>query len=67
MKVKKKSWKSQKVSWMDGWAAQNLWAVGVFGKILAGNFGRPGAVGVFFEKKSKWKFEKSQKKNQKVK
>ena len=62
IKVKKKSWKSPKVSWIGGWAEQNLWAVGVFGKIWAGNFGRPRAVGVFVGKKSKWKFEKSQKK-----
>ena len=29
---------------MGGLAEQNLWAVRDFGKILAGNFGRPRAV-----------------------
>ena len=47
---------------MGGWAEQNLWAVGYFGKIWAENFRRPRAVGVFVRKKSKLKFGKSQKK-----
>jgi len=52
---------------MGGCVEQNLWAVGVFGQIWAKIFRRPKALCIFVGKKSKWKFEKSQMKIQKVK